>query len=109
MANVPSPLQRFALNQTNKNFQPASQCLRGSAFHITGTLQLARIYFRTRARRMVQMMNNIVEAQPINPLAADLAFLEMNALVGLRGFGLRTCIHAVKFCVSGQNRKRADA
>lgn len=58
---------------------------------------------------MIQMVNNIVEAQPINPLAADLALLEMHALVGLRGLGLRTCIHIVKFCVRPQNRKRTDA
>jgi hypothetical protein len=42
---------------------------------------------------MIQMVNDIVEAQPIDPLAADLAFLEVNALVGRRGFGLRTCSH----------------
>lgn len=46
---------------------------------------------------MIKMLNDFIEIQPVDPLAADFAFLEMHALFQWRGIGIFADTHAFNF------------
>jgi hypothetical protein len=82
--------------------------LGGLALNLIHTPRSRWIVVGTGTLRVVKVLNDFIETQPVDPLATNLALLQMDAFAGRQDLGTHIGCHDFTFRVVALNCKRAN-